>query len=94
MVSDHSYAFSTKDHVPFKFVFETISPEDFRKYKKGKVLQGDTFIPPTTEPYRSLILPSTYFGELWEIEEEKIRKESPYSSLPSYRIRSYLVTNI
>ena len=38
-----------------------------------------------------MILPQSYFGAEWKIECEKISKDSAYSSLPSYRIRSFII---
>ena len=38
-----------------------------------------------------MILPHTYFGELWETAEENIEKNSPYSAIPSYKIRSFMI---
>lgn len=40
---------------------------------------------------KNLILPTSYFGDLWQDCETKIRKSSPYSFIPSYKIRSYMI---
>lgn len=37
ILSEHSFTFSTKERVPFKLVVETISIEDAKKIRNGKV---------------------------------------------------------
>ncbi len=63
IVTEHCVTFSTKERVPFKICFETISLEDAKNLQKGiKCFENQNV---EQQSSKSLILPQSYFGSLW-----------------------------
>jgi hypothetical protein len=57
------FSFSTKERVPFKIVYETISEQDLH-FKKENISKAEEKINPNAK--ESLILPQSYFGTEWK----------------------------
>lgn len=71
ILPEFSFTFSTKERVPFKLVFETISLEDALKCKSGIFPKSEKIN--YSQKKNHLILPTTYFGSIWDETEMRIR---------------------
>lgn len=81
----HCFTFSTKDRVPFKIVFETVSEAELEQ------LPAETRQECSEKEQDGLVLPHSYFGTEWKTERLKIEATSLYKDYPSYRIQSFMV---